>query len=173
MTANIEEFTASVEKIADEQGDIILSNSGKDKAAVVLSNIFRTTENSLKIFANKLDNDVCGQPNYLTELENCINRIGYNNVYVLLENDPLPTSSAYILLKRHNIAIKKISNKSEFFKKFKDESINFTVGDKRMFRLETDTVNYKALFCFKEVGISKQLTQIFEDNYTANSVVLP
>lgn len=169
MKSTIEEFRNSVENIALEKSDIILSNSGKDKAAIVLENIFKNTKEEIFVFANDLNNEVCGQSMYLLELQNLIKKLPKHNIKILLEKVPNSDSKAFQLLKKNSIEIKILNKADIFFHDFNNKRINFTIGDKRMFRLENDTNNFNALFCFNEPEISLQLSQIFKTNFESNS----
>jgi len=168
---NIEDYNKAISSLANTKDKMVFSNGGAAHAACVMSNIFKTSEKSIQIFAGNLNGDISNDPSYMKELESFINRGG--QISLLLENKPEGSvSKAFNLLNVFsNLSPDKI--KIKFTKQcLTDDSgkrIHFTVGDSRMYRFETDTEKYTAICSFNNENTAKMLLNKFNELFEAGS----
>jgi hypothetical protein len=164
-TMDLQQYKEAVRSLADTKDSHVFTNSGKDHAAIVLSNIFRTAKNQVRIFACNLNGDISSQDEYLRGLYFYIGRGG--TISLLLEEQPPVTSKAYDAIRQYsNLYPSKVSIKRllpEQREKLKTpNSVHFTVADDRMYRVETDTTNYLATCSFNDTDFSVTLRSLFD-----------
>lgn len=172
-TQDIGSYTRTIENLANTKEKFPFANSGKEHACVVMSNIFRTADSHVRIFAKNL-NGTISKGEYLTQLENYLKK--NKSISVLLEENPENRSEAINLIAKYKkdcpdkITIS-IADKDTLGKVRKDMKYHFTIADDRMFRFETDTENYTAVCDFNDSSSYKMLDTIF-NALSVNSVQL-
>ena len=174
------EFEITVRDAAIHQSPSILPNSNKKRAVIVLSNIFKSSKEVVKIFANRFESPICQDATYVLELKEAIKTRNVK-VQILFTESPDDSSPACIMLKEllpnysHCIEMKVISKAAE--EEINSKKINsgkpfrFAVADHRMFRYELNTTDYQAYFCFKDFERAKKLENIFDVAFQKSSSV--
>jgi hypothetical protein len=151
---DLDEYSQTIEYLAEAQDNVEFTNSGKDHARIVMSNIFKTANQYVYILARDLGGEV-SKGVYLDELENFLNRGG--KLKVILEKAPDKKSKAIDIILTYkqghpnqNIEIAYANDYDSLFL-FDDYKLkHFTIADGRMYRLEIDTDKYLALVNFND-----------------------
>ena len=157
-------YSEAIKTLAETSDPEIFDNSGPDHATTVMSNIFRTSKNHVRIFAGDLGGNV-SKGEYLIELERYLDK--GNKLSIVLENRPKrgngDQKTAFDIIEKYN----KINPNKVFIgylnqnSPYKNLGIHFTIGDERMYRLETDTNLYTARCSFNDPDFAFQLLEIF------------
>ena len=172
---NPAEFELIVKNAADTKSSVILPNSSVEKAVIVLANIFRTSEKSIKIFANKLESPICKDSRYIDALRKAVVEKENLKLQVLFYDNPEKTSPTYKMLddlcfkypgkvemktlspqKKDELDNKKINSGKKF---------RFAVADDRMYRFENNNDTFEALFCFNDPTRSLALEKLFDNAF--------
>jgi hypothetical protein len=170
MTEELKSYKIAIENLANKKDGTYFTNSGKEHAAIVMSNIFKSTDSHIRIFAKNLSGEVCDQDLYIDGLQQFINRKG--EIEIILTEEPSSDSKAFKLIKEYQICnpekvnIKKTATNISNLPELK---FHFTVGDERIFRLEKDTSKYLAVCSFNDNEYSKKLISLFK-RITSSSV---
>ncbi|MBL0258524.1 MAG: hypothetical protein IPQ03_13805 [Bacteroidetes bacterium] len=139
-------YDEAIKTLADLKDSEIFDNSGPDHGTIVMSNIFRTATDHIRIFAGNL-NGMVSKDEYLKELENYLSK--GNKLSLILEKTPYRDSkktTAIDIIEKYQ---KKFPNKISITclnknNPFLNLGIHFTVGDDRMYRFETDVTKFTA-----------------------------
>ncbi len=171
------EFDTIVSQAAQTKSSSILRNASKDRAVIVMSNIFKTAKDSINIFANQFESEICEDQKYLMGLEDVINR-GVK-INILFSETPVLNSKAVQLInnlednKKKLVSLKKLSSKaSDYILNLKvnnGHSFHFAVADHRMYRFEIDTNDNQAYFSFNDRDNAKKLENIFDTTWSLSS----
>lgn len=170
-----ERYEESVSNLAERASSVIFKNKGESHAEIVLRNIIKTSKEELYILAESLTSKLTNCKGYKNELVEYIES-RYGKLKVLIEEKPeevkentaLATISYLQQLYPHNIEVRLLT---EEVKNISEKKVNFTVGDGRMFRLETDTQLRSAYCCFNNEEISSNLIQVFEGFWCSSDPV--
>lgn len=142
-----------------------ISNSGIAHAALLLASIISSTEKKLYIFSEKLNREVTNLSIYKESLQSCIE--GDMEIKILLEDNPDDTKTWKMIRTCYeegykNITVKKLSSEGKKYLKgeFNNELPNFTTNLK-MYRLETDKQQMKAIGAFNRTDLCDILEQRF------------
>lgn len=167
------EYLNIVETFANDNDEIIFCNEGDEHAAIVLSRIFKYSNNSLKIYASSLNQSIVTEDeDYLNYLDSFIKKGGI--VQVLIDHIPKKPSKAFknLLLKSQiyseTVGLRVAQSKIKLNEKY----VNFTVGDNNKFRLEIDPLKRTAYCSFNNIKFCTKLIDIFRDNFNIASQVL-
>jgi hypothetical protein len=162
---NLDEYSLAIAKLASSKSNFQFTNSGENHARIVMSNIFKTSEYNIKMFAGNLKGDV-SKGDYLTALESFLQKKG-TKLTVLLEGNPDQNSAAFSLIRKYQninkerISISLVSPEKLEATKVNGQNNHFTIGDDRMFRFETDTQQYTAVCNFNDLEKCQRLNDIF------------
>jgi hypothetical protein len=174
----LEEYSQSVNLLADKELNLEFNNKDQHHAAFVMAAIFRTSKQSIKIFTGSFSGEISNNPVYLKYLSDAI--VSSNlKVEVIFENRPNESSKCLKLLKDLRANGKDVSIFSlptDYKTKVLDKQFggrlgHFTVGDDRMFRYETDKDKFAAYCNFDDKAIVTTLNRNF-DIFKLNSVAI-
>lgn len=165
-------YKESVEFLAKNKIDNEFGNLGPEHAAVVLSNMLKTTEEELLVFSGDFNGDVTNDKDFMRELDKYL-RSPNKRFHLLLEHLPNDKSKA----------LQKVINASDLngqvqFKKAPPDFIeglkevfvdgqpyHFAVSDSRAYRIETDKDEYQAFCNFNDKDIASTLKAVFETHF--------
>lgn len=161
----MDNYIKYIENLVLNNEPIIFQNSSSEHASAVMSSIFKYSKERVRILAGSLCGDVSSDEKYIQELRMFLNRNG--KIQILLDdfNGKLNPAVANVLsdayfFNPNQVEIrqtdKKVTNSAN------NQNIHFTVGDKKMFRLEEDTVKYFAKCSFNSPEISSILISSFD-----------
>jgi hypothetical protein len=164
----VKPYFKAVNTLALRKSDEVFSNSGSEKAIAVLSNIFLTSEEEVCLFTDNLKPNVTSDRFYCHVVSEFIKQ--GKKIYLLVKNgiEPINAFPFYKLIidstseANSNVKWKKANDQilDEIAKIFNGKQLNFAVGDERAIRIETDTVNFKAICSFNEHEYSKKLSAL-------------
>ena len=159
---NIQIYSDFVEILAREKQDKVFFNSGPNHAAIVMSRIFKYSQNSVKIYCGGFSGTVSNDPDYLYYLEDFLKRNG--RATILAEKD-LSRSDAKVF----PVLCKYPSQASIYTTSLRvtngesRKSIHFTIGDRSMLRLETNVEDFTAQVNFGDQQTAEKFIKIFDD----------
>lgn len=161
---DLNKYRKAINNLAGKNEDLIFDHAGVEKSSIIMSTIFKYAKSSLRIYAGNLNGGISEKKEYLSSLNNFIEREG--EVKVLIQNiDSTNPSEAYQLLDMYsgfNENVKILLTNTELINPKKHQSFHFTVGDNNMFRVETDTKNFAGYASFNSPEIAKNLCEIFD-----------
>ena len=158
------EYKEAVKELANNREDYNFPNKGKDHAKIVLGMIFETTNDEISMFSGELDYEIL--KDIFESISSFIDRGG--KLRIILDKPDIPYNDIISFLCKKNIPIK-IAN-DVFRKNVKALSKNaelyhFIIGDRRAFRIEVDTNEYKAICNFNNPDVSQRFLKIFNDYF--------
>lgn len=159
---DIDAYRIAIENLAATSSDYVFANSGAEHACIVMSNIFKTAQTNVYMFAKNLKGDV-SKGEYLIQLEEYLKNRGYLQV-LLEENSDENSSEAIKIMKKYPNKISiSVIDKTVLQKRQEIGNINhFTIADDKMFRYETDVVNYTAVCSFNDRKTYSQLNGLYK-----------
>ena len=152
----------------NEDGRIFL-NSDPDHAVVVAEQIFRQSKEEVRIFAKNLCRTIGNAPEYISAISDFIERGG--KVRILLngyEEECAKVSNLYKRLAYYKSLGKDIIVKTTNAIPFRSDDeeqneIHFTVGDKKAYRIETNTEQRSAECSMNNVDIATNTAEFFDE----------
>ncbi len=167
MNSEIEEYRRAVEFFAETNSSDIFSNRGKEHATIVLANLFKYSKNNISILAQNLTSELTSRAEYRESLLNFIDKTNGKLKVLITESPDLGSYENSLLeeLCRKGIKVKKLEKKNESIQEY-IRNINFTVGDGKMFRIETNLEEKIAECCFNNQKIAEKLEKIFDKLYS-------
>lgn len=150
-------YRVAIENLARNFSTKVFGNASASHAAIVMGNIFKTSNKAIKIFSGNFNGAISDNPYYLDGLKSFLDK--GRELDIIFENEPNRDSKALGLIKASNncnISIKKLN------KTAKVSSLeHFIIGDGKMFRLETSKENYEAICSFNNPDSVKKLEAIY------------
>ena len=164
------QYKEMVDRKAASKSTEVLPNSGKEHAAIVMSKMFDLSVKQANMLVGSFDGQISDQTNYLEALKKCIEKgVSFN---VLFVDDPNKSSETYKLLlyeKSNGRNINMRNANAEIMallpKQPDGKPVHFAVFDNTMYRLEKDTKNYIAWFCFNDSEKAEDFNRIFEKSF--------
>lgn len=165
--AELARYKEFVSELAANKDGKTFFNSGKDHASVVMSNIFKYSNNTIRMHSGNLNGDVCKDSDYISNLDNFL---AHDNtkLYLSLDqyDDKKMNREIYTLLKfyQRNYTSKVIvkTTKGYFIDNDTRQKTHFIVGDDSMYRLEYNTSDYQARCSFSNEEDCKVLINLFD-----------
>ncbi len=153
------EFQNSIEKLANEKSDQILSIHGKEKSIDVISVIINKANNNVCIAICNFDKEIYDSPEIIVAINNLVKKkdVVVHVLFATLQN----TTSKFIkILSDNNLDFEIIQDLDFFSSKFNNKQVNFITADMTMFHIETDIENHKSLCSFNKANTSQKLNEI-------------
>ncbi len=170
---NFLDYSESVSFSADNRLNNVLYNKGNEHAIIIFSNMFRTAKQEILLYAKNIfsnKNEVTSSISYINSLVNFLERKNTQMKILLSEYDP---ENDYNLLRESIIKYKdKIIiriNAGQFIKR-NSESIHLCIGDNRMYRLEYNIEERKAICNFNDITSCTKFTFFFNQLFFSSSV---
>jgi hypothetical protein len=157
-----------ISRLATKRTNEVFLNSSAAHASIVLSNIFQQSENCVKMFAGNLKGEVSNNPQYIDSIVKFLRRNG--KLQILLEeydtNNPPEILERIRFYKNKNL----VSIKTHPYELTisSGQKIHFSVGDNKMYRLETDVDKYLAEGNFGDASTAKFLSDKFDEIFNKN-----
>jgi hypothetical protein len=145
-------YTEFVEMMAKAGEDKVFFNSGPNHAAVVMSRIFKYSNDTVRIFNGGFSGVVSNDEEYLCHLDSFLER---GKIRILVENDNSnKDSQVYKILKRHKDNVEIYRSAYRLVTGEGNRPVHFTIGDQKLLRLETGVDDYTASVNFgKDAGV--------------------
>lgn len=154
------DYKKYIESLAVGSESIEFYNSGPEHAAIVLSTIFKTARQYVRVYcANMLSETVSNSEDYLQAVDEFLDRVpvvaNQNPPLQIIFSNPIEDAfkrtPIYRILWKHQAKVQiKCINREVGGIKYKGIPAHFTCADDRMYRLETDIVNKKAFGNFND-----------------------
>ncbi len=169
-------YRSSIEVLAKTKSKKEFLNSGAVNAVSVLATIVRHANEEILIYSGNNKRGVTDSDEYVYEIEQFLAKKS-GQVKVFLENGLKEENNfpVYQVLKeyrdKHNDSRVEIKDATKVFKEdvinVFDSNYHFTVADKRMFRVETGPVIFKAICSFNSTSTAKALRIFFMNHFQA------
>lgn len=176
----LKRYSDMVGTFAELKVDLNFGNKGNTHAAVVMANICKYSNDIIRVFANNFNGAVSNGSEYCEELKKFILKPN-TKLHVIYENEPNEKSEGYQIIKEYSekaeyknrVIIKKTSGiilnqikqvLEKFDIKLRDGK-HFAIGDKGMFRLETDSDDFKAMASFNDEKVAGALIELFDNDF--------
>lgn len=152
-------------------------NSDKEKALIVLVELFKSAQNSVRIFAANLCTYVGTEPEYIEALSDFIEKGG--EVKILLNNyseDSVRNSGlfkrlAYYKSEGSNIVVKRTNVKPYYAGDDNKAEVHFTIADNKSYRIETDVEKRTARCNFNNPDEAVAATKFFDEVFADENSV--
>ncbi len=173
----IEEYRQFVVSLAEgNNGEGInrtFLNSDKEKALIVLAQLFKKAKENVRIFAASLCHYVGTETEYIESLSDFIESGG--NVKILLNNydeNELQQSDlfkrlAYYKSEKYNITVKSTNVKPYYVGDENKNEVHFTIADNKGYRIETDVEKRTAMCNFNNPEFAEPTVQFFDHIFNA------
>lgn len=144
MTDEIVKYKEFVRQLGMNNDGRVFLNSDPDHAIVVSEQIFRQSNDTVRIFAKNLCRTIGNDPAYIAAMGDFIERGG--KVRILLNGfekelaikSNLYKRLAYYKSLKHDIIVKTTDAKPYLTADAEQKEVHFTVGDNKSYRIETD-----------------------------------
>lgn len=169
MLSDLEIYEIAIQNLAENGDCEVFENSSAAHGEIVLANIFKFANKSIRMFSGEFGGEICDQPKYQSALKEFLDKKD-STFEIIFEKDPNKSSKAFNILlnykkSKKNVSIWRLNSSSENKPKH-----HFAIGDSNMFRIETDVTNYSALCSFNQPKIVNNLQNKFE-TYLKDSIV--
>lgn len=171
VETNLTLYKEAVNRYAKDGTNYLFHNSGNDHALIICSSIFSHSVNNVRIAAHKLcNNEVVNQPDYVESMKRFLDQKG-SILHIILTLCPkaeeINKEKGFYHMLYHHPAYKdkRIIIKDGGGKHFSDASgneVNFCTGDDRMYRVEQDVDQRKAIANFGDKHIAQMLSGAFD-----------
>jgi hypothetical protein len=141
---NMENYSSYVEALAREGKDQAFFNSGPNHAAIVMSRMFKYSNNLIRIYCGGFNGAVSNDEEYLSQLQGFLERGGRLHLLVEKDNSNNEMSKIYKVLRRYKNQVDVQYTPLRFVNEETRKPIHFSTGDKKMIRVETGTDDYTA-----------------------------
>lgn len=175
MCATLEEYKKAVEYYASNSIDNLIHNRGDEHALIIFQNIFRTSNEYVRIAANNLWNDeVVNTKDYIDTLSAFLDKPN-SRLDILLTNEPKIEDvknktghNIYNMLYNHRAYLSgRVRIKSGEGKTFRldGKPLHFCTADGRMYRLEINPDERVAQCNFCDTAHTGKLIENFDKVY--------
>lgn len=146
-------------------------NSDKEKALIVLVELFKSAKQTVRIFAANLCHYVGTEREYIESLSDFIEQNGCVNILLNNYNEEEARNSslfkrlAYYQSEGKNVVIKKTAVHPYFIGDEKKKEVHFTTADSKGFRIETDIENRTARCNFNNPEEANGVIKFFDEEF--------
>lgn len=151
------DYRSHVEKLFDEGSSLLFQNKDKDHAAVLISTLFNKAQTEAVVLCRNLDKDFYDRPEVSASILKAANR-GVN-IKIRIQESP---SEGKFLLDLKKLQSPNISLVTCTPARGADLPINFTIVDRKAFRLENDRNTSCAVASANKPEVAERLLEIFE-----------
>lgn len=169
---DLENFRKMVSGLASDLENRVFLNSSSIHAVIVLSEMFKISNNEIKIFAGCLTGEVGDNPEYIQALSDFIERTN-GNIQILLnnvnsescKNSNLIRRLAYYQTLNKNIIIKTTDKKPYLAADSKKMEVHFTIADRKSYRIEMDINERRAACNFNDPELCENFVTVFDSMF--------
>lgn len=148
-------------------------NSDEEHALIVLINMFKCANDTIRIFAGNLCKHIGNAPEYIEAISDFIERNGKVRILLneydakYLSESNLFKRLSYYLSEGSDIKIKQTSAHPYLSKDPDKKDVHFTIFDETGYRIETDIEKRTAECNFNSPILSKKLANFFDNIFNA------
>lgn len=158
----LRDYESYIKNLAKEDKDEVFFNSSDSHALIVLKQIVQSVNTELKIYCGNLCTNVSNDKGYLDALKDFLNKKGAKLKVLFADfSEEFYGKPIYNLFINHREKIELRSVLPNHIITKDGMPVHFTIGDLKMYRLETDIKNKKAIGNFNDVGSTGVLCKIF------------
>lgn len=165
----MERYIEYISQLSQNRVNKEFSNCDAAHAIEVLTRIFKSSKEIVRIFIGTLQDPIPDASEYVSALSDFIERGGKVRI-ILNEYDPIKAKESnlfkrlayYVSYKNADIAIYQTNAKPYLTKDVEKKPIHFTMGDDCSYRLETDIVKHTATCNFNAPNATKSLISFFD-----------
>lgn len=170
----MKEYFNFVENLAKNKENKDFFNSGPIHASIVMSRIFKYSNNEVKIFCGGFTGAVSNDPLYLSTLEEFLEKPETKMKILVEDYENNKTSKVYSIFKKYKSKVEIFTTPARVVINDTERPIHFTLGDNKMLRLETNPEDFTAQVNFNSTD-SSSIVSLFDDIYAnpANVLVTP
>ena len=149
---------------------MFFNNHGVNHASIVMATILRNSKDTVRILTGDFGGKVSHHEDYLNAL---IQFIASGKRLEILLTRPTNIENSIIsniltnsiVSNSKNIFVRKISEQGlqVLKRRTNDQNLHFTVGDEKMYRIESDASTYQTIGCFNDSIRAKELNQLFDE----------
>lgn len=171
----LDKYRAFVKDLSDNECDKVFLNSSPEHAVVVVAQIFRQSKDTVRIFAHNLIRTIGEKYDYIVALSEFIERGGAVRILLngfdanLAKNSSLYSRLYYFATCNRNIQIKTTNVHPYLTGDENQKEIHFTIGDKKAFRIETDTKEVLAECNMNGTKVATQFADFFDGLFNDGS----
>lgn len=165
------DFVATLAKSGENK---LFFNSGPVKAAIVMSRIFHHAEETIRIYSGGFNGAISNDEEYLKQLQYFLQKPD-TSLKILVQEDYScePHCKIFSVLRKFSekVIIHHTESKVSMQSGNISNHIHFTIGDKRMIRIETGIHNYTAQANFNDGENAKILIDLFENKMVKGAAI--
>jgi hypothetical protein len=154
----LSDYKKHVERMFDEGSSIMFTNKDRDHAAILISTLFKKAENEVVVLCKNLDSEFYGRDVVKTAIVDALSR-GVK-LRMRVQEQPEATELVKILTetRSENVDFKICEPGSRSALSL----LNFTVTDKKSFRLEQDRSCHAAVACANNPEVANQILSVYD-----------
>lgn len=182
MDTNIilEKYREYVEDLAKKKSSETFTNAGKEHASILMSILFRYTDNEARIFCEGFKPELIMTQPYWSALNDFLKKEN-NKLSIMVETNQYIHEKPFELLqenkeRRNNATIEvrliNEEDKKYIFDQLNTEHCNFAIFDNNKFRLEYIPENYQAIGSFNQPQTCQKLTTMFDKAFRKATVLI-
>lgn len=164
----LEEYREFIRMLSEKSDSRIFLNKGPEHAKIVLEQIFRQSEKTVRIFAGNLTRIVGDDPAYISALSDFVQKDGKVRILLndykeeLAKESNLYMRLAYFKSEGKDIVVKKTTARPYQESDPDQMTVHFTVGDEKAYRLETDIMNRAAQGSMNRPDVAAKMAEFFD-----------
>lgn len=142
----------------------ILSNGGLEYAFVFYKVLFESAIKEIKIFCKNCSSGIWNNINFQTLVAKFVSNSNVSLKILTVDNPDIDNK----FLLASNVEIYKIDNASKdaIYKHFRVSDCNFIIVDDSYYRIEFNTIKYKAYGCFNDLDTARTLSNLFDTAFS-------
>lgn len=150
-------------RLAESDSKDIISNGGKEHAAILYSTLLDETENEVRIFCQSGASEVWHDPHFVEAMVNFLQKPG-TRLSVLTAGEPALDKE---WTRRPNVKAHHILDKDRetIYRHFRNDRCNFAVFDSKRYRYEYDCVQFKAYGSFNDPNTAGEMIALFDSAF--------
>lgn len=165
----LDDYQAHVERLFDEDSDILVSNSEPKHAAILIAMLFKRAKEQVAVFCRNLKADIYAEKNVVSAILDAARR-GIEIRIVTQE----PPEAVELLWQLHCLSFTSPSKRVHIKQCNKGGACanltsNFTVMDGKGFRFEPNKVEMKAHACANNPDLARTMLQRFDKIFTSDA----
>lgn len=180
MEEKLKEYKTFLEKLCQSKSSEVFTNGGIDHAAILMSTLFRNTEQSIKMLCAGLKPALITKEPYLSDFTKFLSTPG-KSIQIIVGTDEFINETPFQLIieklgepqdHRAQIECRIMDDKGkkqvmDFF----GSECHFSIFDTQKYRLEVNPEKYQAIGSFNAPDYTKRLTDLFDSIFKSSQLI--
>ena len=167
-TEELTQYENWINDLAASDSSTLVFNDGHEHAAILFGTIFRTAKKRICIYCDNMCGIVTGTTDYYNALAECKKRgVKVNVLLNSLETDVLRQPVFNLIDKQNEVKLVPAGKEDYIQTKLNNLNVHFTVADGKIYRIEYDIENFKAIASFNDEKMGDTLTNVFDEVWNA------